>query len=93
MSDRNQRQDSPHARPGSTDHPDDLHSDSAATRARDRAGRHRASVADDRGMSVDRERRSFNGDREHDELGSEMEDHVGFEDGDDELGPAGETNR
>jgi hypothetical protein len=44
------------------------------------------SVADDRGL--DRERRSFNGDREYDELGSEMED-LGFDAADDELGGPG----
>ena len=38
-------------------------------------------VADDRGL--DRDRRSFSGDREHDELGSEMEDNRAVEDSDD----------
>jgi hypothetical protein len=37
--------------------------------------------ADDRG--IDRDRRSFSGDREHDELGSEMEDDRAVEDRDD----------
>jgi hypothetical protein len=39
--------------------------------------------ADDRGMGSARERRSFSGDREHDELGSEMEDDRATEDSDD----------
>jgi hypothetical protein len=49
--------------------------------------RDRASVADDRG--VDSGRRSFSGDRERDELGSEMEDDLGTDDGeaDDVTGP------
>lgn len=38
-------------------------------------------MADDRG--IDRDRRSFSGDREHDELGSEMEDDLAVEDSDD----------
>ena len=38
-------------------------------------------MADDRG--IDRERRSFSGDREHDELGSEMEDERVDADSDD----------
>jgi hypothetical protein len=38
-------------------------------------------IADDRGL--DRHRRSFSGDREHDELGSEMEDDLAVEDRDD----------
>jgi hypothetical protein len=38
-------------------------------------------VADDRGFS--RDRRSFGGDREHDELGSEMDDSFAVEDSDD----------
>ena len=38
-------------------------------------------MADDRGL--DRNRRSFSGDREHDELGSEMEDDLAVEDRDD----------
>jgi hypothetical protein len=47
-----------------------------------------AAVADDRGL--ERERRSFNGDREYDELGSEMED-LGFEAADDEYGGPGRS--
>lgn len=34
----------------------------------------RPSVADDSGMGIDRDRRTFNGDREADDLGSEGED-------------------
>jgi len=40
-----------------------------------------ADTADDRG--IDRDRRSFSGDREYDELGSEMEDDLPVEDSDD----------
>ena len=45
--------------------------------------RHRESpeMADDRGL--DRDRRSFSGDREYDELGSEMEDDLAIDDSDD----------
>ena len=53
-------------------------------------------TADDRG--VDRERRSFSGDREHDELGSEMEDDLAVDDSDemdmdDGLGGPGRSER
>jgi hypothetical protein len=44
-------------------------------------GRVPSDTADDRGL--ERDRRSFSGDREHDELGSEMEDERAVEDGDD----------
>jgi hypothetical protein len=52
-------------------------------------------MADDRGMG--RDRRSFSGDREHDELGSEMEDDLAVEDSEnldeDEFGGSGRSNR
>jgi hypothetical protein len=47
----------------------------------DAQGRDVPEMADDRGRS--RDRRSFSGDREYDELGSEMEDDVAREDNDD----------
>jgi hypothetical protein len=46
-----------------------------------RAPRDSRDMADDRGIA--RDRRSFSGDREHDELGSEMEDDLAVEDRDD----------
>lgn len=52
----------------------------------------RASVADDRGLGADRDRRSFGGDREHDELGSAIED-IGFDASDDEIGGSDNTER
>ena len=53
-------------------------------------------MADDRGL--DRNHRSFSGDREHDELGSEMEDDLAVEDRDDMsmddgLGEPGRNDR
>ena len=45
------------------------------------AHREAPDMADDRGLG--RDRRSFSGDREHDELGSEMEDDLAVEDRDD----------
>jgi hypothetical protein len=49
--------------------------------SQDRSRRESPDMADDRGMT--RDRRSFSGDREHDELGSEMEDDLALEDSDD----------
>jgi hypothetical protein len=53
-------------------------------------------TADDRG--IDRDRRSFSGDREQDDLGSEMEDDTALDesddmDMDDGLGGPGRDNR
>ena len=39
------------------------------------------------------DRRSFSGDREHDELGSEMEDERGVDDRDNELDDPGSSER
>lgn len=54
---------------------------------RSRSNRERAAIADDHGLG-DRERRSFSGDRESDELGSETEDDAGIDrmDDDDDFG-------
>lgn len=64
--------------------------DSAAV---DRSQRHRADIADDRGL--ERERRSFSGEREHDELGSEMEEGGAIDSDafDDELGGPRQSDR
>jgi hypothetical protein len=50
-----------------------------------------SSVADDRGMRSDRDRRSFSGDREGDALGSETED-LEFDESD-ELDSPGDSER
>jgi hypothetical protein len=94
MTDRNRNQDQPNrGQRQSSDDPinrDDQTNDIEGTESSDRAGRDRASVADDRGL--DRDRRSFSGDREHDELGSEMEDDLGV-DQDEELDDSGSSER
>jgi hypothetical protein len=90
MTDRNRNQDQPNrGQKQSSDDPmrrDADNDDIQGTASTERSRRNRASVADDRG--VDRDRRSFSGDREHDELGSEMEGDRGF-DRDDELDDSG----
>ena len=76
-------------------HPPDedlTNTEAAGPSARERSTDERASVADDR-TGGDRERRSFSGDREHDELGSEVEHQVGFDESDDELGGSGQSQR
>jgi hypothetical protein len=62
----------------------------------ERTWRDSPDTADDRG--VDRDRRSFSGDREYDELGSEMEDDLVVDDRnemdmDDGFGGPGDSDR
>ena len=62
----------------------------------ERTQRESPDTADDRGVDVDR--RSFSGDREHDELGSEMEGDLALDDSDemdmdDGLGGPGRSER
>ena len=52
----------------------------------------RPSVAHDRAMGLDRERRGFSSDRDGDALGSEGED-LEFDESDDELGSPGDSER
>jgi hypothetical protein len=70
--------ESPHASPQSDG---ELDSGGFGSPTRSRSA-DRAS-ADDRGPGLERGWRSFSGDREHDELGSEMDDDRLVEDGDD----------
>ena len=64
-----------------------------ATTSRNRSHRDPAETADDRGLA--RERRSFSGEREHDELGSEMEDggEIDRDTFDDEPGGSRQSDR
>jgi len=77
MTDQNRNIDSrDEARTSSQDSPQNAsrHEDheGMGSTSRNRSHRSQAEMANDRGMQY--ERRSFSGDREHDELGSEMED-------------------
>jgi hypothetical protein len=89
---RGQQQSSPESQQASPRRDEDMIDDETmGTPSRDRSS-DRAS-ADDRGLT-DRDRRGFSGDREHDELGSEMEDTEAIEDTEDvdeDLG--GRSNR
>ena len=76
----------PQSSHGSPQDEDPSNTEGTGSTGRDPWHHDRASVADDRGVGGDRDRRSFSGDREYDELGSEMEDDLGYEDADDELG-------
>ena len=49
---------------------------------RDRSHREPSSIADDRGMGADRERRNFSEDRESIRLGSEVDDETAIDDED-----------
>ena len=61
---------------------------------RSRSSRVPHSIADDRGITTDRDRRSFSGDREADELGSEMADESSIEDNDENVDwSGGRSNR
>ena len=59
---------------------------------RSRFSREQPSIASD-GGAVHRDRRSFAGDREADELGSEIDDQSSVEDSDDMYGFGGRSNR
>ena len=90
MTDRNRTQDQRDQQLSSQTPRDDQPSDIEGTESSDRPRRDDASVADDRG--VDRDRRSFNGDREHDELGSEMEEDS-YDDAESELDESDRSER
>ena len=59
----------------------------------ERERQHDSTTAEDRGRSSSADRRSFGGDREADELGSELERETGIEQDDEDMDEPGRRDR
>ena len=92
--DRNQQQSSQERQHTAPRRDDNMTDESLESTSRGRSTNRDS--ADDRGLGRDRDRRSFSGDREHDELGSEIDDNRAVEDNEDvdeELGGPDRSER